>query len=43
VADKAKLIKEPTPTRLDKLRLDIKKHLSAEMKEIDKLVKKVVG
>ncbi|MBV6419554.1 MAG: hypothetical protein DAHOPDDO_00777 [Ignavibacteriaceae bacterium] len=32
-----------TATRLGKLRLDIKKHLSAEMKEIDKLVKKVVG
>jgi hypothetical protein len=35
--------KELTATRLGKLRLDIKKHLSAEMKEIDRLVKKVVG
>lgn len=35
--------KELTATRLGKLRLDIKKYLSAEMKEIDKLVKKVVG
>ncbi|WP_290661499.1 N-6 DNA methylase [Ignavibacterium sp.] len=35
--------KELTATRLGKLRLDIKKHLAAEMKEIDKLVKKVVG
>lgn len=35
--------KELTATRLGKLRLDIKKHLSEEMKEIDKLVKKVVG
>lgn len=35
--------KELTATRLGKLRLNIKKHLSEEMKEIDKLVKKVVG
>lgn len=35
--------KELTATRLGKLRLDIKKHLSAEMKEIDGLVKRVVG
>jgi hypothetical protein len=35
--------KELTATRLGKLRLDIKKHLAAEMKEIDRLVKKVVG
>jgi hypothetical protein len=35
--------KELTATRLGKLRLDIKKHLAAEMKENDKLVKKVVG
>lgn len=35
--------KELSATRLGKLRLDIKKHLAAEMKEIDKLVKKVVG
>jgi len=35
--------KELIATRLSKLRLDIKKHLSVEMKEIDKLVKKVVG
>ncbi len=35
--------KELTATRLGKLRLDIKKYLSAEMKEIDRLVKKVVG
>ncbi len=35
--------KELTATRLGKLRLDLKKHLSAEMKEIDRLVKKVVG
>jgi len=35
--------KELTATRLGKLRLDIKKHLADEMKEIDKLVKKVVG
>jgi len=36
-------LKELTATRLGKLRLDIKKHLSAEMKEIDRLVKNVVG
>jgi hypothetical protein len=35
--------KELIATRLGKLRLDIKKHLSAEMKEIDRLVKKIVG
>ncbi len=35
--------KELTATRLGKLRLDIKKHLAEEMREIDKLVKKVVG
>ncbi len=35
--------KELSPTRLGKLRLDIKKHLSAEMKEIDKLVKKIIS
>ncbi|QQS37204.1 MAG: SAM-dependent DNA methyltransferase [Ignavibacteriales bacterium] len=35
--------KELTATRLGKLRLDIKKYLTEEMKEIDKLVKKVVG
>ncbi|MBK9099490.1 MAG: SAM-dependent DNA methyltransferase [bacterium] len=35
--------KELTATRLGKLRLDVKKHLVEEMKEIDKLVKKVVG
>ena len=35
--------KELSATRLGKLRLDIKKHLTEEMKEIDRLVKKVVG
>jgi hypothetical protein len=35
--------KELSATRLGKLRLDIKKYLSAEMKEIDGLVKRVVG
>ncbi len=35
--------KELTATRLGKLRLDIKKYLAAEMKEIDRLVKRVVG
>lgn len=35
--------KELTATRLGKLRLDIKKHLAEEIREIDKLVKKVVG
>ena len=35
--------KELSPTRLGKLRLDIKKYLAEEMKEIDKLVKKVLG
>ena len=34
--------KELSPIRLGKLRLDIKKHLSADMKEIDKLVKKLL-
>ncbi|MCK9426889.1 MAG: hypothetical protein M0Q21_12690 [Ignavibacteriaceae bacterium] len=34
---------ELTATRLGKIRVDIKKHLAAEMKEIDKLVKKVIG
>ncbi|MGK9369898.1 N-6 DNA methylase [Melioribacter sp. Ez-97] len=32
-----------TATRLGRLRLEIKNHLSSEMKEIDKLVKKIVG
>jgi len=35
--------KELNATRLGKLRLDIKKYLADEMKEIDRLVKKVVG
>jgi len=35
--------KELTATRLGKFRLEIKKHLAEEMKEIDRLVKKVVG
>ncbi len=35
--------KELSATRLGKLRLDIKKHLAEEMKEVDKLVKRVVG
>lgn len=35
--------KELTATRLGKLRLDIKKHLADEMKEIDKLVKNMIG
>lgn len=35
--------KELIATRLGKIRVDIKKHLHEEMKEIDKLVKKVVG
>jgi hypothetical protein len=34
--------RELTAARLGKLRLDIKKHLAEEMKEIDKLVKKVI-
>ncbi|MBM4175884.1 MAG: hypothetical protein FJ213_06890 [Ignavibacteria bacterium] len=34
--------KELTATRLGRLRLDIKKHLAEEMKEIDRLVKRVV-
>ncbi|MDP3148109.1 MAG: hypothetical protein Q8N83_03165 [Ignavibacteria bacterium] len=33
---------ELTATRLGKIRVDIKKHLAAEMKEIDRLVKKVI-
>jgi hypothetical protein len=37
------LWKELTATRPGRFRLDIKKHLSAEMKEIDGLVKRVVG
>src|SRR5690606_19033532 len=35
--------KQLTAIHLGRLRLQIKKHLSQEMKEIDKLVKKVVG
>ena len=35
--------KELTSIHLGRLRLAIKKHLSEEMKEIDKIVKKVVG
>ena len=35
--------KELTANHLGRLRLDIKKYLSAEMKEIDKLVRRVVG
>ncbi len=34
--------KELTATRLGKLRLDIKKHLAEEMKEIDKLVEEIL-
>ncbi len=34
--------KELTATRLGKIRLDIKKYLMDEMKEIDKLVKKII-
>ncbi len=34
---------ELTATRLGRLRVEIKKHLSTEMKEIDKIVKKLVG
>ena len=34
---------ELTATRLGRYRVDIKKHLHKEMKEIDKLVKKLVG
>ncbi|MEW5842608.1 MAG: N-6 DNA methylase [Bacteroidota bacterium] len=34
---------ELTATRLGRLRVEIKKHLSAEMKEIDKIVKKLIG
>jgi type I restriction-modification system DNA methylase subunit len=33
---------ELTATRLGRLRVEIKKHLSAEMKEIDKIVKKII-
>jgi hypothetical protein len=35
--------KELTANHLGRLRLNIKKHLGSEMKEIDKLVKKLVG
>ncbi len=35
--------KELTATRLGKLRVDIKKHLEVEMREIDKIVKKIIG
>lgn len=35
--------KELTSIHLGRLRVEIKKHLSAEMKEIDKIVKKLVG
>ncbi len=35
--------KELTAIHLGRLRVEIKKHLSAEMKEIDKIVKKLVG
>ncbi|MFH1194333.1 MAG: N-6 DNA methylase [bacterium] len=35
--------KELTATHLGRLRVEIKKHLAAEMKEIDKIVKKLVG
>jgi len=35
--------KELTAIHLGRLRLDIKKHLAAEMKEIDKIVKKLIG
>lgn len=34
--------KELSATRLGRLRIEIKKHLSAEMKEIDKLVERVI-
>jgi len=34
---------ELTATRLGRLRVEIKKHLSTEMKEIDKMVKKLIG
>jgi len=34
---------ELTATRLGRLRVEIKKHLSTEMKEIDKIVKKLIG
>jgi len=34
---------ELTATRLGRLRVEIKKHLSLEMKEIDKIVKKLIG
>jgi len=37
------LRKELTTIHLGRLRLEIKKHLSGEMKEIDRIVKKVVG
>lgn len=32
-----------TPNRLGRLRVEIKKHLSKEMKEIDRIVKKLIG
>lgn len=35
--------KELIAIRLGRLRVEIKKHLSAEMKEIDKIVKKLIG
>ncbi|MFA7421062.1 MAG: N-6 DNA methylase [Melioribacteraceae bacterium] len=35
--------KELTSIHLGRLRVEIKKHLSAEMKEIDKIVKKLIG
>ena len=35
--------KELTAIHLSRLRLEIKKHLAAEMKEIDKIVKKLIG
>ena len=34
--------KELTPVHLGRLRADLKKHLAAEMVEIDKLVKKII-
>lgn len=36
-------VKELTATRLGKLRVDIKKHLAEEMREIDGIVKKIIG
>lgn len=35
--------KELTAIHLGRMRVEIKKHLSAEMKEIDKIVKKLIG